>query len=830
LIIYPRTAIGMLDFLEFFREATRTEPRPASDPYPYQVRLAGTPIASRALRVPTGAGKTAAAILSWLYRLKRGEPDAPRRLVYCLPMRVLVEQTRDNAREWTARVAKDVEVATLMGGEVEDTWEIQPERPFILIGTQDMLLSRALNRGYGMSRYKWPVHFGLLNNDCLWVCDEVQLMGSGLGTTTQLQSWREVMGGFGPRATWWMSATMEPAWLGTVDYQEAAACLPVDHLNCEDLVNGDLKRKYFASKPLYELNSLTASAVQDEHRPASLTLVIVNTVKRARALYNALSGQPTKKKTPARPPILLIHSRFRPGDRKEQVRRLLLADLRLRGEPCEVVSPEDEEWLADAAETGVIVVSTQVVEAGVDISAETLITEVAPWASLVQRFGRLNRFGKQNEHARAFRVNLAKSECAPYVFEDLKESWKILDALSEVKIPTLEATKFDCPARTHVLRRHDLHGLYSTERDLAGGFTDVSPYVRDLSTESDVYVYWRDFNITPTIDSPAPVAEELCHVPFREVKDFLDKQRPAWEWDAEEETWSARRGNDIRPGMTLLLARSEGGYSRNLGWTGDKSDVPLLVNAKADRLDSMKRDWRSETGWYPLAPHLFDAEAEAKRLVKALGLAESPEGTAVVLGALWHDVGKAHPRWQTAAIQGLDAPGSGPWAKFPHIEKRLFRPGLRHEMASALGAWQLWQRGEKQWTALAVYLIACHHGKVRTVLRARLRSGQDVFGIRPNDVLPPLEGWMPNEVKTDLGCKMFGAAGEWDDAMSTFAAAEPSWVGMVAELLGPEFPDDPAPVDAVPEGEPRTLGPFRLSFLECLIATADIWASRKPAV
>ena len=44
-----------------------------------------------------------------------------------------------------------------------------------------MLLSRALNRGYGMSRYRWPMHFGLLNNDCLWVMDEVQLMGRGFG-------------------------------------------------------------------------------------------------------------------------------------------------------------------------------------------------------------------------------------------------------------------------------------------------------------------------------------------------------------------------------------------------------------------------------------------------------------------------------------------------------------------------------------------------------------------------------------------------------------------------------------------------------------------------
>ena len=63
----------------------------------------------------------------------------------------------------------------------------QPDKPWVLVGTQDQLLSRALNRGYAMSRFEWPVHFGLLNNDCRWLIDEVQLMGPGLWTTSQLE-------------------------------------------------------------------------------------------------------------------------------------------------------------------------------------------------------------------------------------------------------------------------------------------------------------------------------------------------------------------------------------------------------------------------------------------------------------------------------------------------------------------------------------------------------------------------------------------------------------------------------------------------------------------
>jgi len=109
------------------------------------------------------------------------------------------------------------EVQVLMGGEVDNDWDAYPERECILIGTQDMLLSRALNRGYAMSRFRWPVHFGLLNNDCLWVLDEVQLMGSGLATSTQLQAFRRMLGSFGKASTVWMSATVESDWLKTVD-------------------------------------------------------------------------------------------------------------------------------------------------------------------------------------------------------------------------------------------------------------------------------------------------------------------------------------------------------------------------------------------------------------------------------------------------------------------------------------------------------------------------------------------------------------------------------------------------------------------------------------
>lgn len=93
-----------LSFPEFFRKTTGK-----ASPYPYQCRLAcgpgarleqpetlrgGTECRSQLIHIPTGLGKTAAVVLAWLWnRVYLQDPRWPRRLVYCLPMRTLVEQT-----------------------------------------------------------------------------------------------------------------------------------------------------------------------------------------------------------------------------------------------------------------------------------------------------------------------------------------------------------------------------------------------------------------------------------------------------------------------------------------------------------------------------------------------------------------------------------------------------------------------------------------------------------------------------------------------------------------------------------------------------------------
>jgi transposase InsO family protein len=130
------------EYSSFFSEVTDRAP------HLWQQRLGDDAACrDRTIRIPTGFGKTAGVVLAWLYRRVLCGDDAwPRRLVFCLPMRVLVEQTERAITGWLERAGKKDEVGlhVLMGGVRADRWVLKLDEPAILIGTQDMLLSRAL--------------------------------------------------------------------------------------------------------------------------------------------------------------------------------------------------------------------------------------------------------------------------------------------------------------------------------------------------------------------------------------------------------------------------------------------------------------------------------------------------------------------------------------------------------------------------------------------------------------------------------------------------------------------------------------------------------------
>lgn len=108
-------------------------------------------------------------------------------------------------------------------------------------------------------------------------------------------------------------------------------------------------------------------------------LVVCNRVKLAQERYKELADIYPNI------PILLLHSRFKKGDRDEKER--LLMGLDAEGE-------SNGEF--NTSKKACIVVSTQVVEVSLDISFDLMITEAAPLDALIQRFGRVNRKRTEN--------------------------------------------------------------------------------------------------------------------------------------------------------------------------------------------------------------------------------------------------------------------------------------------------------------------------------------------------------------------------------------------------------------------------------------------------
>jgi CRISPR-associated endonuclease/helicase Cas3 len=939
-------------FDEFFHRAT------GSAPFPFQRDLASACLRPKfqsysrseehlpaLVDVPTGLGKTAMAVLGWLWRRRFAAGDVrratPRRLVYCLPMRVLVEQTRDNTIRWlyncdqlagtvvvepslangeratdrhritkyappvlsesrdgqTGRIA----VHVLLGGEDESEWYVYPERDAIIIGTQDMLLSRALNRGYAASRARWPMHFGLLNTDCLWVFDEVQLMGCGLATTAQLEAFRRQLAGQGGAkdngcASVWMSATLRSDWLKTVDFKDRIDDQGrIDGKTTLSLSDADHKdprvaARWNATKLLKKANATIdernaaklAVEVHQAHKPGTRTIVVVNTVRRACLLHDSLekaasesvnvkvNGKSKKGKqisatvpapvseaasSPASaetPKLVLLHSRFRPPDRAKRI--------------AEALAEVDRNGPAGP---GTIIVSTQVIEAGVDVSATTLFTELAPWASLVQRFGRCNRRGELNGTASVHWIDLpAKDADAertrhPYELADLRVAAAELGKLNDVGPGSLAAHRRDLekaklgalfPHRhTHVIRRKDLLDLFDATPDLTGNDIDIDRYVREVE-ETDVRVFWRNYGdaqkqaATPNDINgegraggerrvePSPLRDELCPAPIGEFKEYAKKAESrgrVWRWNFTERVWERAEPEAIAPGQVFLVHKDAGGYSAERGWSGKSDDIPSLdeptTHNSSDEVIGHDDDRESQSHvWQTIAEHTRDVCSELDRLMTSL---EMFADAALPRAARWHDWGKAHEVFQ-GAVKKDGRPAE--FASLSSIAKaprgfwsRYVRHHFRHELASALAVLQRPHDDLKSLSEddlnLVAYLIAAHHGKVRLSIRSmpneqkpsprthRLggvpRERRFARGVRDGDMLPSVDlGGGVVAPTVTLSLETM----EMGICETEPFVGQPSWMERVLRLRD-------------------RLGPFRLAYLEAVLRAADARASAHAA-
>jgi CRISPR-associated endonuclease/helicase Cas3 len=784
-------------FEELFQLAT------GQAPYGYQARLASDGLPA-VVRAPTGTGKTG-IVLAWLWRRLHG-PDqegTPRRLVYALPQRSLVEQVAGDVRSWLDRLGLSEQVAVhiVMGGEGADQWRWRQDmhRPAIVIGTVDSLVSKALNRGYGIGRNTYSVDFALVTNGAHWVIDEIQLCPESTVTLRQLAAFARAFSTAEPSGLTCMSATVPPLLLETVDNP---VLKPEDVLTIDPAERvGELATRLDASRIVRRLDAepgaypdIAAAAVR-LHRPGTLTLVTLNTVDAARKVHQRLVGGAV--------PCTLIHSRFRGHERTALAAKVA----------------------AEPGEAGHIVVATQVVEAGLDLNAALLVTEAAPWPSIVQRAGRCNRTGRISD-AQLWWVPPAKHH--PYPEADIAAAVTGLAALEGREMTGEGLLGQDVPVTDPaiaVLREPDFVGLFDTAPDLSGADLDISPYIRDTD-DLDAQLAWATWEpeLTdgkpapdgrPPADARAPAAEWRCRVPLGDVG-LLAKRAPVWHLSQVLGRWVKVTGQDrARPGEVLLMAAADGGYHPATGLDPSARsavpDSPALM-LPADLAALAEETFRTDQGsvaqrsWQSLTEHSEKTRDQARALLKVVDPA-LPDGVAeaVVTAAYLHDVGKAHGIWQDA-ICALAEPGdqeriaSGrPWAKSGRVGRLLFAGNVpfRHELASLLLldgplSGLLDDVADRH---LACYLVLSHHGKLRVQVRDPDQASEGtLLGLTQGSPwpLPPILGQPAAQLIVDL--EQFGYGGAR------------SWTRTALELRD-------------------RYGPFVLAYLETLVRVADWRAS-----
>jgi CRISPR-associated endonuclease/helicase Cas3 len=365
-----------------------------------QAYLAGKDIL---LCAPTGSGKTQASVTPALKGfLEDGLHDtynSPPRMIFVAPLKTLVRsqyQTIEEAylskksrkklweREWKPSIQTG-----------DDSDDPKFERKIIL-ATVDQLLASFLNIPYGISRSMDNINVGAMLGSYL-IFDELHLYPYDQMMLTVLAMLKLLKGI--SRFTL-MTATLSQPLVDAIA-KELDMRVIGNHDNphlFDDVPSLTQQRTWHAHD-----EELTAEQVRDYHHDK--TLCICNTVDRAQNLYEAVT------KLMPDVDVMLLHSRFTKTHRKAKENRLLGLD-------------GNDSF--EKSDKPMIVIATQVVEVGLDMSADTLLTECAPASSLIQRAGRCARRKNGVGDVRVFRppymldekTGETKIDFAPYSDKD----------------------------------------------------------------------------------------------------------------------------------------------------------------------------------------------------------------------------------------------------------------------------------------------------------------------------------------------------------------------------------------------------------------------------
>ena len=584
------------------------------EPYPWQSRLTRQVLEGGGwpdvIDLPTGAGKT--AVLDTAIFALAVRPDiSPRRIVFVIDRRIVVDQVYERARTIRDRIStatedvlveinsrlkeltgdeKLLEVAALLGGiggiPVAAEWALRPEQPWVMVSTVDQFGSRLLFRGYGASPGKRPIFAGLAGNDCLVILDEVHLSRAFAATLRDISSdeqvplIRSVNSKLLPRRFKIVEMSATPAntsgrrfELQDGDFEQSPLLRQIAKASKRaTLVAISGNRPPHESVPKRVLELIKQELQEDERSVG----VIVNRVRTARETYRLLQRHGFAAH--------LVTGRMRPLDKEGVLGRI-----------SHCVDP-DRDSLPDER---TVVVATQAIEVGADFSFDALISEAAPIDSLCQRLGRLDRRGslaaRRDGPAHCWVLGVA-SEMKPNrpdpVYGDAtRHAWEQLRSLAD-------DGQIDVGPGTDLLERLNADAqapkpkaplLLPTHVD-AWSQTNPEPVAdppiaeflhgKDSQREPDVSVVWRRDWSNDALDLVPPRPAEFLAVPVSAIRGWVRRtaEIPVSDTDTAPSEVEARRAGQ----------RDEESVQRQLRkvqrWTGREGELTEAI----DRVEDIK--------------------------------------------------------------------------------------------------------------------------------------------------------------------------------------------------------------------------------------------------
>ena len=708
-------------FKQQFRNLTRYSP------YPWQVNLFNRfieGIIPRNISLPTGAGKTNTIPIWLLARIKN--PTLPRRLVYVVDRRSVVDQATKVVEQIAANLSPEVKNAlasltlpdeALLGvsslrGEFEDNeeWSKMPFRPSVLVGTVDKVGSALMFSSYGDGPYRRPVVAGLLGNDTLIIFDECHLVPA---FETLLRNIEEAEGKLKEFRAMTMSATSSGDDLALSD---------------EDLRDETLGKRLNAKKRL-EMRNTSQSVVKhitrlSRENPPRRTIVFVNSPRTAVEITESLKVYFKN--------VISLTGTIRGKERDDLVDNPVFQAFMVPQSPAE---PH-------------FLVATSAGEVGIDLTCDRMITEMTRAASFVQRAGRVNRFG-ESENAQIYVVykqsevekcrqeadlqfirNLDCDASCAAMYAKREELAAITRKISV--IPSLEPAVLDVLSMTsldHLVNIGEyLRGKEASRRYVEVAWRTEVPLLTQMS-EYDFEVYMKHMRV---------LGFEKLNETEKRVLEVLEEHSTTEVIvvDATGERHvtpiSAIDKGDLRDGL-LLLPPCVGGLASGMLSSSnvDEADLDIacikhkhhearirilcaadavpalgknekeLFNKQVDgqALIVRKVKDRKRTVRVLLNDHSEEVRVMASTFAEKAGLDAEVVAALEVAGQM-HDMGKANPIWQVAAR------GS---AKNEAIAKG----GMRFNPSALAGYRHEFESMAKVESELAKHLVGSHHAGAR---------------------------------------------------------------------------------------------------------------------